>query len=422
MSYYSLLGVDKGSNEETIRKAFRSLAKTHHPDRGGDAEKFKAISHAAGVLQDPALRAVYDRDGEKGLQQHQQNSHHPHHPHLHPHHQYTHRGEPRAVVVKVGATLEEIFTGVEKLAQFSWNKPCSDCRMTGCKPGKHPAKCRDCRGAGLIVRVQQLGPGIVQQSAAPCPTCHGQGEFIVKADRCDKCHGKRLLLTEEKANIRIPKGTYNGCRIFPVVNSSFEDRVVFVLEQLTHGFFERRGHHIVGRKTVSLLQALTGLCFTITGVDGQPIRIASPPNRVTKPATTLRLQNHGMPKVITNVTTKETSEGKDGDSRGDLLLQIDVEFPETLPAQIQHILKRCLPPVITENDTSSRISSGSSKEEKTGAPTDAPTVAVATPIENAEAAKLVQDALNQQQVYQQQHDPHLRPPNMHQHEQECRTM
>lgn len=59
--YYEILGVPEGADEETIKKAFRELAKKYHPDRGGDAEKFKKIVEAYRVLSDKNLRKEYDQ-------------------------------------------------------------------------------------------------------------------------------------------------------------------------------------------------------------------------------------------------------------------------------------------------------------------------------------------------------------------------
>jgi curved DNA-binding protein CbpA len=59
--YYQILGVPEDADEETIKKAFRELAKKYHPDRGGDPERFKKIVEAYRVLSDKKLRAEYDR-------------------------------------------------------------------------------------------------------------------------------------------------------------------------------------------------------------------------------------------------------------------------------------------------------------------------------------------------------------------------
>ena len=66
-SFYELLKVPKTSSDEEIKKAYKAAALEHHPDRGGNSDKFKEISHAYSVLSDPAQRRVYDQFGEAGL-------------------------------------------------------------------------------------------------------------------------------------------------------------------------------------------------------------------------------------------------------------------------------------------------------------------------------------------------------------------
>lgn len=58
--YYQILGVNRNASEQDIKKAYRKLAGEHHPDRGGDADKFKAVQEAYDVLSDKSKRSAYD--------------------------------------------------------------------------------------------------------------------------------------------------------------------------------------------------------------------------------------------------------------------------------------------------------------------------------------------------------------------------
>jgi len=61
--YYSILGVERGANDEDIKRAYRRLASQHHPDRGGDTARFQEIQQAYSVLSDAAQRQAYDNPG-----------------------------------------------------------------------------------------------------------------------------------------------------------------------------------------------------------------------------------------------------------------------------------------------------------------------------------------------------------------------
>jgi len=60
---YEILGLPKDCTQEQIKHQFRILARIHHPDMGGDVEKFKEIKLAYEVLSDPERRAEYDKSG-----------------------------------------------------------------------------------------------------------------------------------------------------------------------------------------------------------------------------------------------------------------------------------------------------------------------------------------------------------------------
>lgn len=388
-SYYNLLGVPKDADNDTIKRAFRNLAKTHHPDKGGDPEKFKDISQAANVLQDPRLRSAYDRDGVAGVEEAQRGSAAADH--------RDNRGRGGALMaVNVPATLEEIFAGAEKTVHFHWEKPCLECHRTGCKPGKSAKKCRDCRGAGMVMHVRQIGPGMIQQSAHPCATCGGQGVYISRSDRCHICGGKRTVNTEEKIAISIAKGAANHTRQMPVSEAfkqQLEHEVEFVLEQLPHPLFERRGAHLIHKHKAPLVQALTGVSFNLPHVDGKTyhLKTSTPENQVVKPGTIFRIPNFGF---------NNTSSGQ-----GDLFVQVEVEFPTTLSSQIQLILRRCLPDAGTTT-VPLPITSATEKEM--------------TSILPSEAARIIQEALHAEQATRPFYPPSSQ---MHfAHGGECRNM
>ena len=77
MDYYSTLGLKRGASDAEIKKAYRSLAMKHHPDRGGDEKKFKEISAAYEALNDPQKKRIIDMGGDPNGQPHRGGGGHP---------------------------------------------------------------------------------------------------------------------------------------------------------------------------------------------------------------------------------------------------------------------------------------------------------------------------------------------------------
>ena len=67
-------------------------------------------------------------------------------------------------------------------------------------------KCSTCRGSGVQVRVQQLGPGFIQQMQSMCSECEGQGERINPKDRCKECQGRKITRERKVLEVHIDKG------------------------------------------------------------------------------------------------------------------------------------------------------------------------------------------------------------------------
>lgn len=62
-NYYDILGIKKDASPEDIKRAYRRLAHEHHPDKGGNTERFKEINEAYQILSDPRKKAQYDQFG-----------------------------------------------------------------------------------------------------------------------------------------------------------------------------------------------------------------------------------------------------------------------------------------------------------------------------------------------------------------------
>jgi len=226
--YYDTLAVAHDASDDEIKKSYRKLAMTYHPDRNNGSraaeEQFKAITEAYDVLRDPQRRAAYDRYGDAGLRG--AGGAEWHHVDLNEALNIFMRDfagfseffggaagastGPRGgadVKVDVPLTLAEVQVGVEKTLLAKLLGPCDRCNTTGAEPGTRMTKCPTCSGTGEIRRAQRSFFGQFV-SAARCSTCNGEGVTI--ASPCKTCKGEGRMRVEKTLTVRIPPGVATG--------------------------------------------------------------------------------------------------------------------------------------------------------------------------------------------------------------------
>ena len=158
--YYAVLGLPKTATEQDIKKAYKSLAKTHHPDKGGDQEKFKTVSDAYTVLS--------------GNEKEKYDTHSPHGNNYSPYHNsgwgsifnnwgnaqrgYDQR-ENLNININVIVTLKDVYKGEPINVKYKRNITCKTCNGTGQKGND---KCDKCKGEGLISNDENFNINNVQ--------------------------------------------------------------------------------------------------------------------------------------------------------------------------------------------------------------------------------------------------------------------
>ncbi len=332
--YYQILGVNKNASESEIKKAYRTLALKHHPDRGGDPEKFKEIQEANEVLIDKEKRQKYDQFGKEGLQtggmghggmpdifnmffnpmgggrRHQQQ-----------------KIEP--VIAPLECSLEDLYNGMKTAKKVKIHKICIDCKGQGVKPGGKINTCQPCNGRGIQIIRRQLGPGMIQQSQGPCPHCHGRGKSIKDSDKCQKCRGNKLMEVEKTVDVEVKPGTVNQEKIIikgkgnQVPNVERGD-IIFIVQEQEHKVFKRVSPvNLYMKKDINLVEALCGTNFVIEHLDGRKIYVEL--DEVIKPNMSKRLIDEGI------------TYGK-----GDLLIEFNIIFPKHLRTKYGNELEKLL--------------------------------------------------------------------------------
>lgn len=243
--YYTILGIDKSASQSEIKKAYHKLAIKHHPDKGGDPEKFKKISEAYETLSDPDKKAEYDNPNPlNGFNPFEGTPFGMHFVNKHKEHKN---------VIKVQFTLEQAYKGatIKKLCRIK--EKCSDCAGTG-SVSKKVQTCKMCNGQGI--QISQQGNSIFQRT---CPGCSGLGSIIT--DPCKICNGSKYVAKEVTINIDIPIGINNGdVRSFNTLHGPLNVQY-FQIEETSR--FERDHNNIIYTCDITLAEALCGFARVI---------------------------------------------------------------------------------------------------------------------------------------------------------------
>ncbi|KAF8063079.1 ATJ2 [Scenedesmus sp. PABB004] len=346
--YYDLLGVPQTATPEELKKAHRKLALQHHPDKGGDSDKFKEINEAYDVLKDPEKRSIYDEYGEEALKEGMGGGggggggmadlfdilsgggggR---------------RGAPRErksedVMHRLSVSLEELYNGVTKKLSLSRKLPCSKCNGTGSKSGKRHT-CSTCQGSGVQVHMRPLGPGMVQQIQSRCGGCSGSGFASVPSDRCPGCAGSCLVSEKKTFEVPVEQGMRNNQKIVLRGEAGCTEPglqpgdVILVLQQREHDVFTRLPNpaDLVFVKHISLRDALCGCSFVTRHLDGRLVKVTSPPGEVITPGAFKVVPEEGMPVAGRPFI------------KGNLYIKFEVDFPESLDPALVTSLAAVLP-------------------------------------------------------------------------------
>ncbi|MBN2095697.1 MAG: molecular chaperone DnaJ [Candidatus Aenigmarchaeota archaeon] len=341
--YYKILGVEKSASSDDIKRAFKKLARKHHPDVAGkeSEEKFKEINEAFQVLSDPQKKAAYDNYGNAdfGSQGYDYSSEGPDFGDIFSDlglgdiFRAFRRGSSDESNSFSGSdlrqdieiTLEEAFSGVEKEVEFPAEVPCDQCSGTGAKGGELET-CADCGGVGRLKKAHRTPFGQFV-SIVTCPSCAGRGK--VAKDYCRECRGRGRLRKKRKVTVKVPAGIENNSYLrisgqgeAGVMGAPSGDLYVLVGIK-PHDVFERAGDNLRLEQKVSLLTAITGGEIEIPAMGGKA-SIKVP--KGTQSHTVFKLKGQGMPRI-------------NGDGRGDLLVKLIIEIPDKVSRKMEECLR-----------------------------------------------------------------------------------
>ena len=339
--YYEVLGVDRNASDEDIKKAFRKLARQHHPDLQTDAakkksaeEKFKEAGEAYEVLSDPDRRKKYDMFGHAGVGQGfggQEGF------------DFGRgfgdifgdifedffgggRGRSRAeagtdLQYNLELGFEEAINGKEaKLKVPRW-EICDTCQGSGARSEKSVKTCPSCRGSGHV-RLQQ-GFFTINR---PCGQCQGAGQII--SDPCPTCRGQRRVYKERTLSVTIPGGVETGMRLRLShegehgVNGGPPGDLYVAITVKPHPHFSRKGNDILYDLKLPFVVAILGGKVEIPTLKGSTV-VKIPEG--TQHDKILRLKGLGAP----DIKRKQP---------GDQLVRINIQLPTKLTPRQKELL------------------------------------------------------------------------------------
>ena len=344
--YYEVLGVQKSSSEQEIKKAYRRLAMKYHPDRNPDdanAEKrFKEASEAAEVLLDQEKRQSYDQfghaavdgssgaggfggfggsgsfssvfedvfgdifGGSSGANQ---------------------RGGPaRGSDLRYVLTLdlEEAVRGCNPNIKIPTLVQCDECKGSGAKKGTSPIDCVQCGGLGQVSARQ--GIFSIQQ---PCPRCRGQGKII--NDPCRSCRGQGRVEEQKTLSVKIPPGVDSGDRIRlsgqgeAGTNGGPAGDLYVQVEVRAHNIFERQAENLYCDVPLNFVTAALGGELEVPTLNGR-VTLKIPAE--TQTGRQFRLRGKGV----------NVSQVRSG-GIGDLYCRVIIETPVSLTDKQRDLLR-----------------------------------------------------------------------------------
>jgi len=342
---YEVLGVSRSASNDEIKRAYRSLARQHHPDANRDdpnaEERFKEATRAYEILRDPERRRRYEQFGDDGTGGRSaragdfgggisdlfdaffggdpfggRGGRGPAGPG---------RGVDAELAIEL--TLEEAAFGVTRTLEIRLPVECERCDGSGCERGTHPTRCDACGGSGEIREVRRTILGQMV-TAAPCFTCGATGSRVLSP--CRDCGGEGSVEAPRSVDIEVPSGVDDGQRLRlsgrgPAGPRGGVPGDLYVgIRVAPHAELERHGDDLLCTRSVAFTQAALGARIEIATLEG-PDELVMPPG--TQAGHRFRLKGRGVPSLR-------------GRARGDLVVQVDVAVPTRLSSEEAELLAR----------------------------------------------------------------------------------
>ena len=337
---YDTLGVPKNASADEIKKAYRKLARQHHPDAsGGDESKFKEVQGAYDVLSDPEKRKAYDAygatngrpfGGAGGGPQFQEFDFGDLGDLFGGLFRGRGGGRQRGPVPERGADLETHVTlsfddalqGAEVRVPVEVDTACQTCGGTGAEPGTAPVVCPQCGGSGVVSDAQGLFA-----FSRPCPRCRGNGTIVERP--CHTCRGSGRERTTKNYNVKIRPGIKDRARIRlkgkgeAGLSGGPSGDLFVVVHVESSPLYTRRGDDLIVDVPIGYAEAALGASVQVPTPDG-PVALKVPAG--SQPGKLLKIKGRGAPKAK-------------GGGKGDVLARLKLTVPAKVSKRERELLE-----------------------------------------------------------------------------------
>lgn len=366
--YYNILGIKKDAKADEIKKAYRRLARKHHPDVNPNdkvaEDKFKEVQEAYDVLSDEKKRKVFDRFGYyadnldadspfgagasagagggaagfdfsgfdftgTGTQSGGSSfrdifsdlfgggggrTAQPEPPRPMP-------KKGRDIEMPLSMSFEEAFTGLTRNITVNRSEQCSRCQGAG-DTGGPVVTCPTCKGSGQVMKTG----GRLQFSQA-CPDCEGTGR---RREPCSLCNGKGTTPKTEQVKIKIPAGVDTGSRV-RVPKKGHGGRLgaepgdLYILTNVgKHPFLTRKGDNVYITVPITVPEAALGTKIEVPTVEGKAaLKIPAG----TESGQKIRLRERGFPSL------------RNPSLRGDQFVEVKITLPKVISEETKEKLR-----------------------------------------------------------------------------------
>ncbi|MDX6325705.1 MAG: molecular chaperone DnaJ [Nocardioidaceae bacterium] len=355
---YEILGVPRDADADAIKKAYRRLARTLHPDVNPDPqsqERFKDVTRAYEILSDPEKRRHYDLGGDAfsggfasgpgfsftdimdaffgGASGGAAQGRGPR--------QRVRRGQDALIHLEI--SLAEAAFGTTRELKVDTAVLCPTCHGEGAAPGSHPVTCQTCQGRGETVQVQRSFLGEIR-TMRPCAACRGFGQII--SEPCRECSGDGRIRSRRTLTVKIPAGVDDGTRVQLADQGEVgpgggpPGDLYVELHVSEHEVFARHGRDLHCTISLPMTAAALGASVTLPTLESDLSPAEATAAGMSSPAGDLPLEikpgtqsgaeivldGHGVPSLR-------------GGGRGDIVVRVLVETPTRLDDQQEGLVR-----------------------------------------------------------------------------------